>query len=157
MMEEISIVDVPAQWVLGMRRKGRYTQIAPMIMAICQYTADHRIPVIAPPVYLWHERTVENAMQARANGAADVEVVIPVGKNVKGAGEIQCYELDGGPMATIMHTGPYEECSPTYEKLFAWLEQQGRTITGPIREVYLNDPREVPKEEILTQIFAPVG
>ncbi|WP_305791978.1 GyrI-like domain-containing protein [Methanococcoides sp. AM1] len=30
------------------------------------------------------------------------------------------------------------------------------TITGPTREVYLNDPAEVSPEEILTEIYAPV-
>ncbi|MDD3248518.1 MAG: GyrI-like domain-containing protein [Methanosarcina sp.] len=29
-------------------------------------------------------------------------------------------------------------------------------IFGPVREVYLNDPREVPPEEILTEIYAPL-
>jgi effector-binding domain-containing protein len=30
-------------------------------------------------------------------------------------------------------------------------------ITGPIREMYLNDPVTVPPEGILTEILAPVG
>jgi effector-binding domain-containing protein len=27
---------------------------------------------------------------------------------------------------------------------------------GPIREIYLNDPREVSPEELLTEIYAPI-
>ena len=34
--------------------------------------------------------------------------------------------------------------------------EKGLTITGPTREIYLNDPMEVPPEEILTEIYAPV-
>jgi len=30
-------------------------------------------------------------------------------------------------------------------------------MTGPIREVYLNDPAGVGEEEILTEICVPVG
>jgi AraC family transcriptional regulator len=59
-------------------------------------------------------------------------------------------------MAKTHHKGPYEECGPTYEKLFAWLAANGKKIVGPTRELYLNDPHEVPPEEILTEIFAPV-
>ncbi len=59
-------------------------------------------------------------------------------------------------MAKIIHKGPYEKCGPTYDKLFACLQQNGKTINGPIREVYLNDPHEVPPEEILTEIYAPI-
>ncbi len=56
----------------------------------------------------------------------------------------------------IVHKGPYEECSPTYEKLFSWIAEKGKRIVGPIREVYFNDPREVPPEKILTEIYAPL-
>jgi len=30
-------------------------------------------------------------------------------------------------------------------------------VTGPIREIYYNNPQEVKPEEILTEILAPVG
>ena len=60
-------------------------------------------------------------------------------------------------MARTFHSGPYEASEPTYLGLFAWLEGQGLSITGPMREVYHNDPREVPPEEILTEILAPVA
>ncbi len=60
-------------------------------------------------------------------------------------------------MAKIIHKGPYEACAPTYEKLYTWIEQNGKTITGPVREVYLNDPREVGIEEALTEIYAPIN
>lgn len=33
--------------------------------------------------------------------------------------EINAYELPGGKMAKIIHKGPYEEFSLTYEQLFA--------------------------------------
>jgi effector-binding domain-containing protein len=60
-------------------------------------------------------------------------------------------------MARIVHHGPYEACEPTYERLFAWISDKGLQITGPIREIYLNDPRVVSPEQILTEILAPVG
>jgi AraC family transcriptional regulator len=30
-------------------------------------------------------------------------------------------------------------------------------VAGPTREVYLNDPKEVPPDELLTEIYAPVA
>ena len=59
-------------------------------------------------------------------------------------------------MARIVHKGPYEGCEAAYETLFAWLEENGKEVVGPIREVYLNDPNEVPPAEILTEIYAPI-
>ncbi|MCG7854799.1 MAG: GyrI-like domain-containing protein [Methanoregulaceae archaeon] len=66
------------------------------------------------------------------------------------------YTLPGGRMARIVHLGPYEACEPTCLKLFAWIEEWGMKITGPIREIYHNDPREVSPDEIMTEILAPV-
>ena len=64
--------------------------------------------------------------------------------------------LPGGHIAHVVHKGPYETCEPTYLALFAWIENKGLTICGPIREMYPNDPREVPPEEITTDIYVPV-
>ncbi|GAH06344.1 unnamed protein product, partial [marine sediment metagenome] len=38
---------------------------------------------------------------------------------------------------------------PVYEK-------NNKRIIGPIREVYLNDPREVGPEETITEIYVPI-
>lgn len=59
-------------------------------------------------------------------------------------------------MAKIIHKGPYEECAPTYEKLFSWIAENGIGIFGHVREVYLNDPQEVQPDEVLTEIYAPL-
>ncbi|MGM0770104.1 MAG: GyrI-like domain-containing protein [Halobacteriota archaeon] len=52
-----------------------------------------------------------------------------------------CLEITGGP---------------TYQDRFAWIAEKGLNITGSMRVVYLNDPMDVPPEEILTEIYAPV-
>ena len=45
----------------------------------------------------------------------------------------------------------------TYSNKKAYNQQQGKMITGPTREVYLNDPHEVEEEDILTEIYAPIA
>jgi effector-binding domain-containing protein len=87
--------------------------------------------------------------------------VLPASRRQNGAG----HPSRGAPspldrrsrFAPLLHRGPYQECTTTYERLFAWIGEQGLGITGPIREIYHNDPREVKPEEILTEILAPVG
>jgi AraC family transcriptional regulator len=155
-MNDITIVTVKPQWVLGIRKMGKYEQIPPMIMVICQYAGEHGIPLVGPPVFVMHEMSAEEAVKANEAGTADIEVAMPVGGEGKGEGDVKSYQLPGGKMATLIHKGPYQECGPTYERLFAWLQKREKRITGPIREVYLNDPREVSEKETLTQIYAPV-
>jgi AraC family transcriptional regulator len=153
---EITIAEVEPHLVLVIRKRGRYEEIATMIPKVCQFADEKGIQILGPPIFVCHEMTHEEAMKANEEGNADVEIAVPVSEKIEGTDEIKCYELSGGKMAKIIHKGPYEDCGPTYDRLFAWLEENGKKIVAPIREVYLNDPREVPPEEILTEIHAPI-
>ncbi|MFH1393323.1 MAG: GyrI-like domain-containing protein [Candidatus Micrarchaeota archaeon] len=156
-MEEITVVEIKPQIVMGMRRRGPYQQIPQMLKGIFLHLMEKKARIAGPPMFLCHEMSEQEAIEADKNKDADVEVCVPVEVELGGTDEIRCYRLPGGKMAKIAHKGPYEECKPTYDKLFAWLKENGKRIAGPIREVYLNDPHEVPKEEILTEIYAPIG
>ncbi len=156
-MEEITIVKVKPQLVLALRRKGAYEEIAQMIPQLFQYAADKRAPIRGRPTFICHETTIGEAEAADKDRCADIEVVVPVGKEVEASGEFKCYRLPGGEMARVVHKGPYQECGPTYERFFAWLKENNKSMVGPTREIYLNDPMVVPTEEIETEIFAPIG
>lgn len=155
-MHEVTIIDIPPQLVLGMRRKGKYEQIAVMIAELVHYMSKAGVEICGPPIYLWHEKTVEAACKADETGTAEIEVAWPVCGTAPGTAEIRQYTLPGGRMARILHQGPYQECESTYQYLFDWLARNRMVITGPIREMYLNDPVTVPPEGILTEIQAPV-
>jgi len=59
-------------------------------------------------------------------------------------------------VATTMHQGPYEQVAGTYARLIGWMAEQSLEMAGPPMEAYLNDPYEVPPEEILTEVMIPV-
>lgn len=157
-MHEITVVELSPQQVLGMRKKGAYREVAVMLPRIFEYAFSKNIHIAGYPTFLWHETTIEEAQKADKNESADIEVAVLVAGTIELPmdGEIGLYELPGGKMAKIVHKGSYEECIHAYEELFSWIAEQGRSIVGPVREVYFNDPREVPPEEILTEIYAPL-
>jgi len=155
-MSEIVINDVAAQLVVGMRQRGTYAQIRPMITSIRRYVESNGGEIAGPPMFVCHE-TPKEIVRANLLRNADVEVVIPVSGAIPDHNEIACYELSGGPMARITHKGPYEKSATAYKRLFAWIAENHKKIAGPTREVYLNDPKQVPPEELLTEIYAPVA
>ena len=156
-MNDISIVEEKPILVAGMRQRGHYKEIAKMLQALFEYILSQQAIIAGPPLFLWHEKSVEDAQRADDSCNADIEVCVPILKKIPESEKVKCYELPGGTMAKIIHKGPYEECGQTYEKLFLWLEENDRKLSGPIREAYLNDPREVAPQEILTFIFAPIS
>jgi AraC family transcriptional regulator len=155
-MDGIDVVEVGPQVVVGMRKRGKYGDIAAMIPKVCQFAVEKGVQIQGPPVFVCHEMSQEEVMKADKEASADVGVAVAVSAKVEDGAEVKCYELPGGKMAKTVHKGPYEECGPTYEELFAWVRQNRKRIVGPMREIYLNDPNEVPKEEILTEIYAPI-
>jgi AraC family transcriptional regulator len=155
-MEDITLVEVAAQQVVGIRKTGTYILIPELLMKVYEYTVKKKMVIAGPPLFLCHEISPEAVMAANEKGTATVEVAWPVSGTVKGSRDMKVYELPGGKMVHTVHRGPYESCEPTYLKIFTWIETQGLNISGPIREVYPNDPRVVRPEEIITEIFVPV-
>lgn len=154
-MDEITIVDVKPQLVAGITKVGHYKLIAELLPKLYEYAGSKGAQFAGPPVFVCHE-TAEQAMEADKTGTAKVEVAAPIAEKIPETDEIKCYTLPGGKMAKTIHKGPYEQCGPTYEKLFKWLGENGKKITGQTREIYLNDPHEVGPDELLTEIYVPI-
>lgn len=66
--------------------------------------------------------------------------------------------IDGGDYAVLRHKGPYADMHKAYQWLYAeWLPKSGRQLKDSVMfEEYLNNPREVPPTELLTEIHMPL-
>jgi len=153
---EVTVAEVETQIVVGLWRRGTYAEIDTMIARVCRYAEESGARITGRPTFICHERPKE-AMKANEEASADVEVVIAVSKPVKGKDDMTCYELLGGRMAKIVHKGPYEKSADSYKKLFKWIADNHKKVVGPTREVYLNDPKQVPPGDILMEIYAPIA
>lgn len=61
------------------------------------------------------------------------------------------YELiNEGKCAQIMHLGSYDEEGPTLEKIHGFIKNQGLTIIGYHKEIYISDPRRTPAHKMKT-------
>jgi effector-binding domain-containing protein len=156
-MEPITLVELPDQQVLAIRKRGNYRIVPELLAVLFEFVFRKQVAIAGMPFLLLHETSKEEAEEADRNGTADVEVAIPVNGQVRTEGDIIAYTLPGGKMARIVHLGPYENTGESYERLFAWIAERGLSVKGPIREIYYNDPREVKPEEIKTEVLAPVG
>lgn len=64
--------------------------------------------------------------------------------------------LDAARVVSAVHKGPFDDVAETYEALVAWIVENRYEIIGPVEEVYLSDPQNVPPEELLTEVRFPV-
>jgi len=74
-----------------------------------------------------------------------------------GEGEVIADVLPGGPAATTMHVGPYEQLSDAYAAIEQWIEAEGLAKSGAPWESYINDPGEFPDpKDWKTEVFWPL-
>ncbi len=92
-MDEIIVVEVETQKVVGMRKKGKYELIAQLLPKVYEYAASHGAQFSGPPIFICHERTVEDVMKADKEGTADIEIAFPIQYEIEESQDIKCYDL----------------------------------------------------------------
>jgi AraC family transcriptional regulator len=67
--------------------------------------------------------------------------------------------LPGGTYACALHVGPYEQLGDAWARLMGeWLPASGHRVgEASSYEIYLNDPRATPKEELKTEMYTPLA
>ncbi|HEX6256315.1 MAG TPA: MerR family transcriptional regulator [Euzebyales bacterium] len=88
--------------------------------------------------------------------AGDIDICVPIAADVEIEGDVDRVDVPAQRVASTVHRGPYDELSPAYHTLTGWIAEHGHQMAGPPRERYLNDPREVPPEDLLTEVQWPV-
>jgi effector-binding domain-containing protein len=78
------------------------------------------------------------------DGGFDVEAGFPSSGPVSAAGRVEPAELPGGPVATTMHVGSYDDVGAAYQAVTDWVEAAGYVVVGDPWECYLDGP-EVPE------------
>lgn len=60
-------------------------------------------------------------------------------------------------VASIKHTGPYQELGPVYQRLIDWLQKNQITTRGFFREIGYDNPMRTPPEQCRQEICVPVA
>ncbi len=103
-----------------------------------------------PPFAVYHDQEMREE-------DVDMEAAVPVAAPVEGSGRIVGWILPGGPVASTLHVGPYEEIGRAYSALAEWLQANGREMAGPPRESYLVGPTEArDPAELRTEVIWPI-
>ena len=74
----------------------------------------------------------------------EVEAGFPVTAPIESGGDVRPSALPGGPAATTVHVGPYDQMEPAYQALDSWVRGHGGEPAGDAWEVYLSDPASQP-------------
>jgi AraC family transcriptional regulator len=82
---------------------------------------------------------------------------LTVDEDVEGDDAVSIHIVPGGPHAMILYQGPYAKIGQAYNQLYKWLAAKNQEpANAPMFEVNLNNPRNTPPDELLTEICVPL-
>ena len=145
------VKEQPAQLTLAIRTRTSIQNISQALekafTEIIQYILKIGEQPVGPPFVAYYNMDMQNL---------DIEIGFPVSKKLPDKDYIKASEIPGGKFATCLYTGPYSEIKLAYDELTQWIKDKGYDVTGVAYEVYLNDPRQTPPQELKTQILFPL-
>ncbi|MGA7670042.1 MAG: GyrI-like domain-containing protein [Nitrolancea sp.] len=154
MVGEIQVRELPEQLVFSWRGKVRVSEI-PAKMGevygkIFPYLMRQGVGFAGPPFAIYYE-------MPQGDAPMDMEVGVPVTKEVPATEDMSTHPLPGGTVAATVYQGPYDEIGPAYDEVMNWVASHGYEPSGAPREAYLNSPDEVKSPaEYLTEVVFPV-
>lgn len=142
--------------VISKREKGSYGRtIGKLIGELmqCLYSPENQrnfVKMVGPIMTIYHDQEFKDE-------DADIEVAVPItGKIFVVDPKIEIKNIPTLKVVSLIHKGSYETISQAYAKLDEYVRNHDLKYSGPMMDVYLNDPNKVDKEEILTEVQAQI-
>jgi len=133
--------------------KGDYMKISSAFETMAMTMAARGAPTAAMVGVFLHDTRNTPVEDLRSFAGAEV----PEGFAI--TAPLEPMELAGGAYAVLHFKGPYVGLQAAYDYLFgAWLEASGATLREePCFEVYHNSPADTAPDDLLTDIYLPLG
>jgi effector-binding domain-containing protein len=126
---QIEEKQLPALLVAGIRMQGKYGECGKAFGQLGRKCGRH---ICGAPLMLIYDQEFKES-------DADFEPCMPIRKAIAAPG-IDVRELPGGTCLSLLHEGPYEDFSRSYQQLLDYVHEKQLEILLPTREVYLKGP-----------------
>jgi effector-binding domain-containing protein len=128
---------------------GVAASLAAAYQEITAFMAEHSIELRSQPMAITRGWDAESY---------EFLAAIPVSTtNFELSGNVRAGKSPSGPAIRVIHRGPYDLMSPSYEKLAAYMAIHGLEEGRVSWEHYISDPGQTPAEEIITHIYFLIG
>ena len=157
-MPEFSVVTVDSQPILYVHRSSATD---PKSIGACMgeafgtlmgFLGEHDITVAGAPMSIYHGFDQDKAT---------FDVAMPVSQadtdRAEGHADIKGGATHAGQALKAVHVGPYNQLADTYNRIMGHMQKEGLQPVGPCWEIYMNDPDTTPEEDLVTEIYFPIG
>jgi AraC family transcriptional regulator len=152
----VEIRDMPELRVATVRHIGPYNQIPQAFERLGAIAADAGL---APQpntmmVAIYHDDPDSTPQDQLRSDAA---ITVPDGVTLP-EGLVE-QRLPAGRYASAVHVGPYERLGDAWARFMGeWLPASGHRVgEGSSYEIYRNNPRTTPKDQLVTEMYIPLA
>ena len=153
-MYDVKINTLAEKHTVGIDHSGSYMEINKAFTELfAQLAAADRLGDMSEVLGLYLDDP-ETVPVAQLRSAACV--VLASGRGTPSG--LKTFHTTSGDYAVLTHKGPYANLQLAYRWLYGtWLKDSGREVRDePLFEVYVNNPRDVPASELVTEICLPL-
>ncbi|WP_376093477.1 GyrI-like domain-containing protein [Roseomonas sp. CCTCC AB2023176] len=153
-MAEVTIRTLPALRLAVLPHRGPYTDIGSAFDRIAAWAAARGL--VGPDSRFFARYFDDPGSVPDAQLRSEAGLTVP--PHVTGDGEVRIVEVSALRAAVLRYQGPYAELEGAYTTLYRdWLPTSGEEPSDePCLEEYLNDPKELPPAEWLTDVILPL-
>lgn len=144
---DVNIVEQPELRVAGIRHIGPYPEIGREFGRLGGILKGPP-PQGANLIAVFHD---DPALTPANQLRSDAAITLP-GRTPAPDGLIE-HRVPAGRYAHAIHQGGYEGLPGAWAALKEWATLNGRKVTQPGYEIYLNTPMETPKEKLRTELY----
>jgi DNA-binding transcriptional MerR regulator/predicted transcriptional regulator YdeE len=143
---DIRLREVPEMMVRAVRKNLQKfpEEVPPMLITLLREIEDNGGICAGAPILLYYDEEFKP-------DNVDLEVAWPVNDR-----KLSNRILPAIKAAACTYVGPYEGLENVYAALYAWINENGYRAQAPMREINLNDPRNTPREQLVTEVLIPV-
>lgn len=88
----------------------------------------------------------------------DLEVGFVTDRTIQPEGDVVSSSLPGGRVARLVHSGAFDGLGASWERLQAWIQEQGLTSGSVMWEYYLTEPSpDMDPRDLRTELNRPVA
>lgn len=148
---EVKIKTVEGSRVAFIGEMGDYSKVGSVIEELYIWLGEREVLIAGPCFGVYYddpEKVPADSLRW--------EICVPVEAELEGDERVGIKDIPETEVAYLIHKGSYETVGSDWKKLYGWIFRNNYTPTGPGREVYLNNPKEVPEDSLLTEIQVPV-
>lgn len=141
---DIKLVETPDTPIVSVRENIAMRDFYKLMQKLMDKMGQTGAESVGPLLAIYHSEEFDLE-------DTDLEIAFQVGQ-----GGPHTRVLPACTCAVGVHRGEYGRLQETYMQIAEWMEKEGFTISSAPYEKYMNNPHEVPPEELITEVCFPI-